>query len=348
MFNGKSILVTGGTGSFGKCFCETVLRDYRPERLIVYSRDEYKQARMTEELSTGAHPAIRYFLGDVRDRDRLLRAMSGVDFVIHAAALKQVPAAEYNPLEFIKTNIHGTTNVVEAAIDAGVHRVIALSTDKAVNPVNLYGATKLCSDKIFIAGNSYAGRKATRFSVVRYGNVLGSRGSVIPRFLSQRASGKLTVTDLSMTRFFISIEDAVGFTLAAFERMQGGELFVPKLPSCSLGDVVEALAPDCEHEVIGTRPGEKLHETLIPADEAHLALEFADHFVVQPTLPFWDRAGLRGGSPCKDGFSYASDRNPQRLGLPELHRECQKVAVKLGLPPLPTVSHATVATPAAG
>ncbi|MBL62051.1 MAG: UDP-N-acetylglucosamine 4,6-dehydratase (inverting) [Opitutae bacterium] len=313
MLNGKSILVTGGTGSFGSRFIQSVLRDYEPRRVIIYSRDEWKQSEMSAKPEF-QDPALRFFLGDVRDRQRLLRAMRGVDYVVHAAALKQVPAAEYNPHEFIKTNIDGAMNVVEASLTCGVEKVIALSTDKAVNPVNLYGATKLCSDKVFIAANSYAGDSGTIFSVVRYGNVIGSRGSVIPLFVKQRETGKLTVTDSKMTRFLLSLDEGVSFVQQSLVRMVGGELFVPKIPSCSLEDLIEVLAPDCEWDEIGLRPGEKMHEVLIPEDEAHNVLDFDTHFVIQPVQAFWgNRIGILGGASCSTGFCYSSDRNENFL-----------------------------------
>ncbi len=330
MFDGKSILVTGGTGSFGRRFCQQVLRLFRPARLIVYSRDEFKQSEMAADPAF-ASPSMRYFLGDVRDKDRLERAMAGVDFVVHAAALKQVPAAEYNPHEFIKTNINGATNVVEAALSQGVRKVIALSTDKAVNPINLYGATKLCSDKVFIAANSYRGKSPTGFSVVRYGNVIGSRGSVVPRFLKERESGVITVTDPEMTRFFITLDQGVKFVLDSFNRMSGGELFVPRLASCKLDDLIRVLAPRCERRVIGLRPGEKMHEMLIPADEAHLTIEYPDYFLIQPVLPFWRSESSRGGVPCPPNFCYASNTNPQWLTPEELTDYCRKIAIDLGL-----------------
>ncbi len=313
MFNGKSILVTGGTGSFGARFIQSILRDYEPHRVIVYSRDEWKQSEMAAKPEF-QNRSLRFFLGDVRDGQRLVRAMRGVDFVVHAAALKQVPAAEYNPHEFIKTNIDGAMNVVEASLTAGVQKVVALSTDKAVNPVNLYGATKLCSDKVFIAANSYAGDSGTIFSVVRYGNVIGSRGSVIPLFVKQRETGKVTVTDPSMTRFLLTLDEGVSFVQQSLARMVGGELFVPKIPSCSLEDLTAVLAPDCEWDVIGLRPGEKTHEILIPEDEARNVLDFDTHFVIQPVQAFWgNKIGILGGASCSSGFYYASNRNDDFL-----------------------------------
>lgn len=332
MLNHRSILVTGGTGSFGRQFCTSVLAAYRPERLIIYSRDELKQSEMQAD-PTFQHPAVRFFLGDVRDLERLSRAMKEVDVVVHAAALKQVPAAEYNPHEFIKTNINGAMNIVEAALTNGVEKVIALSTDKAVNPINLYGATKLCSDKIFTAANSYAGRNPTSFAVVRYGNVLGSRGSVIPVFLKQKPGGIITLTDPRMTRFFITLKEGVAFTLRCLERMSGGELFVPKIPSCTLDDLATAVCPESERRMVGIRPGEKLHETLIPGDEAHLTIEFEDYYIVLPVLPFLaDRIDTTGGKRCKAGFHYASNTNTQWLSVEELREVVQQVAAHLGLP----------------
>ena len=263
--------------------------------------------------------SVRFFLGDVRDKDRLCIAMRDVDYVIHAAALKQVPAAEYNPHEFIKTNVNGATNIVEAAIEAKVKRVVALSTDKAVNPVNLYGATKLCSDKVFIAANSYAGVGGTTFSVVRYGNVVGSRGSVIPLFQKQRESGKITITNPEMTRFLITLQQGVDFVLSSLEKMVGGELFVPKIPACTVSDLADVIAPYCEKEIIGLRPGEKMHEILIPSDEARNVLEFDNHFVIQPVQAFWgNKIGILGGVSCSEDFHYASNQNCESLSIEEL------------------------------
>jgi UDP-N-acetylglucosamine 4,6-dehydratase/5-epimerase len=274
------ILVTGGTGSFGKKFLEVMLQEFHPKKLIVYSRDELKQHEM--RVSGFDHPSLRYFIGDVRDRDRLLRAMHGVDVVVHAAALKQVPACEYNPMEAIKTNIIGTSNVVEAALDAGVKKVMALSTDKAVNPVNLYGATKLAAEKLVVQSNSYAGANVTRYACVRYGNVVGSRGSVVPVFLVQRKSGKITITDERMTRFWLSLEQGVHFVIRCIEQMHGGEVFVPKIPSMKVADLARAIAPQASMEIVGIRPGEKLHEVLISEDEARTTVELKDMYVVQP------------------------------------------------------------------
>jgi len=314
----SSILITGGTGSFGKEFIRNILRTSRPRRVIIYSRDEWKQSEMQADPEF-QDKSVRFFLGDVRDKDRLCLAMRDVDYVIHAAALKQVPAAEYNPHEFIKTNVNGATNIVEAAIEAKVKRVVALSTDKAVNPVNLYGATKLCSDKVFIAANSYAGVGGTTFSVVRYGNVVGSRGSVIPLFQKQRESGSITITNPDMTRFLITLQQGVDFVLSSLKNMVGGELFVPKIPACTVSDLANVLAPDCEKNIIGLRPGEKMHEILIPSDEARNVLEFDDHFVIQPVQAFWgNKIGILGGVSCSEGFHYASNQNCEFLSIEEL------------------------------
>ena len=318
MLDDSSILITGGTGSFGKEFIRNILRTSRPRRVIVYSRDEWKQSEMQADPEF-QDKSVRFFLGDVRDKDRLCLAMRDVDYVIHAAALKQVPAAEYNPNEFIKTNVNGATNIVEAAIEAKVKRVVALSTDKAVNPVNLYGATKLCSDKVFIAANSYAGVGGTTFSVVRYGNVVGSRGSVIPLFQKQRESGSITITNPDMTRFLITLQQGVDFVLSSLKNMVGGELFVPKIPACTVSDLANVLAPDCEKNIIGLRPGEKMHEILIPSDEARNVLEFDDHFVIQPVQAFWgNKIGILGGVSCSEGFHYASNQNCEFLSIEEL------------------------------
>ena len=318
MLDDSSILVTGGTGSFGQEFIRKVLQSSRPRRIIIYSRDEWKQSEMQADPDF-QDKSVRFFLGDVRDKDRLGLAMRDVDYVIHAAALKQVPAAEYNPHEFIKTNVNGATNIVEAAIGAKVKRVVALSTDKAVNPVNLYGATKLCSDKVFIAANSYAGGGATTFSVVRYGNVVGSRGSVIPLFQKQRETGKITITNPNMTRFLITLNQGVDFVLQSLKNMVGGELFVPKIPACTVDSLADVLAPNCEREIIGLRPGEKIHEILIPSDEARNVLEFENHFVIQPVQAFWgNKIGILGGVSCSPDFHYASNVNCKTLSLDEL------------------------------
>ena len=313
----KVILVTGGTGSFGKEFIKIMLEEYHPTKLIIFSRDELKQ----HEMRTGGfdHSSLRYFIGDVRDVDRLRRAMHGVHIVVHAAALKQVPACEYNPMEAIKTNILGSSNVVEAALDAGVEKVLALSTDKAVNPVNLYGATKLAAEKLFVQSNAYAGGMATRFSCVRYGNVVGSRGSVVPIFLQQRGNGRLTVTDQRMTRFWLTLEQGVRFVIRRIEQMRGGEVFVPKIPSMNLVDLAKAIAPGAQMEFVGIRPGEKLHEVLISEDEARGTVEMDDMFVVQPSGALWfGHSWQEQGRSLPDGFVYASNNNPQWLTVEQI------------------------------
>ncbi len=313
-----NVLVTGGTGSFGKKFIEVMLREYHPRKLIVYSRDELKQYEMQHQPPFD-HPSMRYFIGDVRDRARLERALHGVDVVVHAAALKQVPACEYNPMEAIKTNILGTSNVIEAALDAGVKKVMALSTDKAVNPVNLYGATKLAAEKLVVQSNAYAAGKATRYACVRYGNVVGSRGSVVPVFLKQRTTGKLTITDPRMTRFWLSLEQGVRFVIRCIEQMHGGEVFVPKIPSMKVVDLAKAIAPEAEIEVIGIRPGEKLHEVLISADESRSAVELEDMFVVQPPESSWfGREWSAKGRPLPEGFAYASNTNTEWLDVAQI------------------------------
>lgn len=325
MFNDSTILITGGTGSFGKRYARTLLKHYKPRKIIVFSRDELKQYEMAQEFT---HDCMRFFIGDVRDRDRMVMAMRGVDYVIHAAALKQVPAAEYNPMECIKTNVYGAENLIQAALQNGVRKVIALSTDKAANPINLYGATKLCSDKLFVAANNLSGDRQTRFSVARYGNVVGSRGSVVPYFKNQLEKGvrELPVTDVRMTRFWISLQQGVDFVLKNFERMWGGEVFVPKIPSVRIVDLAEAMAPGIPIRVIGIRPGEKLHEVMCPLDDYHLTLEFDDHYVIQPTIVFWDGAGHdyltdahgKTGRPAAEGFEYSSGGNPHFLNAGEI------------------------------
>lgn len=322
MFNGKNILVTGGTGSFGKVFIRTLLERYEPKKVIVYSRDELKQFEMQQVYDA---PCMRYFIGDVRDESRLLHAMEGVDCVVHAAALKQVPAAEYNPMECIKTNVGGAQNVINAALYAKVKKVIALSTDKAANPVNLYGATKLCSDKLFTAANNFVGAKETRFSVVRYGNVVGSRGSVVPFFRRLAAEGakELPITDPRMTRFWLRLEDGVDFVLKSFARMQGGEIFIPKIPSMRITDLAEAIAPGMPTKVIGIRPGEKLHEVMCPSDLYYDTLEFDDHFVIMPStqggaVDYAKNAIGEIGRSVPDGFDYNSGNNPHFLTVDEL------------------------------
>jgi len=321
MLDGKSLLITGGTGSFGRRMVATVLRYWRPRRLVVFSRDELKQSRMAQRFSPREHEALRYFIGDVRDADRLRRAMADIDYVIHAAALKQVPSCEYNPLEAIKTNVLGAANVIDAAIDRGVQAVVALSTDKAANPINLYGATKLCADKLFVAGNHYAGAGPTRMAVVRYGNVVGSRGSVIPLFLRQRREGLLTLTDPRMTRFWITLPRGVAFVLRSLKRMRGGEIFVPKLPSMCMADLARAIAPECPTETIGIRPGEKLHETMISVDDARQTLEYGNYYAIlpDPEMARFSREELPpGGVPCPEGFCYSSDTNPHWLSVEQL------------------------------
>lgn len=316
-WSNKVILVTGGTGSFGKKFVEIMLKEYNPEKLIIFSRDELKQHEM--RVSGFDQPNLRYFIGDVRDQLRLRRAMHGVDIVIHAAALKQVPACEYNPMEAIKTNILGSSNVIEAALDAGVEKVMALSTDKAVSPVNLYGTTKLAAEKLFVQSNAYAAGTATRFSCVRYGNVVGSRGSVIPIFIKQRYNGKLTITDPRMTRFWLTLEQGVKFVINCTEKMQGGEVFVPKIPSTRIVDLAQIIAPQAEIDVIGIRPGEKLHEVLINEDEARSTVELDEMFVVQPTAALWFGYQWHHlGKPLPDGFRYTSETNPEWLSVEQI------------------------------
>lgn len=324
MLDGKSVLITGGTGSFGQKYVATLLRRYRPSKIIIYSRDELKQYEMSQRFN---QPEMRYFIGDVRDSERLKQAMRGVDYVIHAAALKQVPAAEYNPMECIRTNINGAENVVQAALDAGVEKVIALSTDKAANPINLYGATKLASDKLFVAANNISGERRTRFAVVRYGNVVGSRGSVVPFFRSLIDNGAtaLPITHVDMTRFWITLQEGVNFVLGNFERMQGGEIFVPKIPSLRITDLATAMAPDLPQEIIGIRPGEKLHEVMCPADDSHLTYEFDNHYVIAPSIRFnhmdsdfsTSRLG-ESGVPVVQGFEYNSRNNPRFLSVAEI------------------------------
>ncbi|MHB8669437.1 MAG: UDP-N-acetylglucosamine 4,6-dehydratase (inverting) [Acidimicrobiales bacterium] len=315
---GKTILLTGGTGSFGHAFTERVLRDHPDAVLRLYSRDELKQSEMREQYG---EKQLRYFIGDVRDRNRLRRAAEGADIVVHAAAMKQVPACEYNPSEAIQTNIVGAQGVVDASIDAGVGRVVALSTDKAVNPVNLYGATKLCAEKVIVQGNAYAAASRTRLSCVRYGNVVGSRGSVVPIFRRQAAGGRLSITDERMTRFWITLDQAVDLVLYALEHMVGGEVFVPHIPSMRVVDLAEAIAPGVPWDVVGIRPGEKLHELLITADESRHAIRVDDVYVVVPEHPWWaDRSIWEGGETLEDGFVFASDRNDRWLTVEELCR----------------------------
>lgn len=315
---GATVLVTGGTGSFGRKFTETVLQRSRPHKLIIFSRDELKQHEMRQVFPDGEGSPMRYFIGDVRDRERLLRAFRGVDVVVHAAALKQVPACEYNPFEAIQTNVMGARNVIDAAIDQGVKKVLAISTDKAVSPVNLYGATKLCAEKMFVQANAYSGEKGTRFTCSRYGNVVGSRGSVIPVFLGQRSSGTITVTDPRMTRFWLTLEQGVDFVIRSIERMHGGEILVPKIPSMNIMDLAKAVAGDCEIREVGIRPGEKLHETLLSEDEARHSVELDDMYVIQPAHPWWRVENWAGGEPLPDGFSYASNTNSRWISADEL------------------------------
>ena len=312
----QTVLVTGGTGSFGRKFVEIMLREYKPKRLVIFSRDELKQHDMRSDGFD--HPSLRYFIGDVRDPQRLIRAFDGVTVVVHAAALKQVPACEYNPFEAIQTNIMGGRNVIDAAIDCGVKKVVALSTDKAVSPVNLYGATKLCAEKMFVQANAYAGGRETRFSCARYGNVVGSRGSVIPVFVEQRKRGKITITDKRMTRFWMTIDQGVRFVVNSIEVMHGGEIFVPKIPSMKLVDLAETIAPGCEVEFIGIRPGEKLHEALVSEDEARNTVELPDMFVIQPAHPWWQKENWVNAKPLPEGFHYTSDSNSRWLTNREL------------------------------
>lgn len=317
MFNGSNILITGGTGTFGNACAKYLLSHYTPSKVIIFSRDEFKQYEMAKRIPPNQYPAIRYFIGDVRDKDRLYRAFNGVDYVIHAAALKHVPAAEYNPFEAIKTNINGAANIIDAAIDLKIKKIIALSTDKAVSPVNLYGATKLCSDKLFSAANAYSA--ATSFSIVRYGNVLGSRGSVIPFFAQQRETGVLPVTDPRMTRFWITLEEGVKFVLDSFARMRGGEIFVPKLPSMNIMELAKAICPDCRIEVVGIRPGEKIHELMIPGDEGRSTREFDDHFVIFSPFYHWmQNSEALPGTAVPEGFEYSSGTNPWQLSVEDL------------------------------
>ena len=330
MFNDANILITGGTGSFGKKYTKILLEKYKPNKIIIFSRDELKQYEMAQEFN---QTCMRYFIGDVRDAARLKKAMKGVDYVIHAAALKHVPIAEYNPMECIKTNINGAQNVIDAAIECKVKKIIALSTDKAANPVNLYGATKLASDKLFVAANNLTGSKETIFSVVRYGNVVGSRGSVVPYFkkLISQGATELPITDDKMTRFFITLEDGVNFVLKNFERMQGGEIFIPKIASMKIVDMAKALAPDLPHKIVGIRPGEKLHEIMCPSDDSHLTLEFEDHYVIKPTIQFSGKRDFsvnalnEKSKMVEQGFEYNSGNNTQWLSDKELLKMCENI-----------------------
>ncbi len=334
MFDNASIMITGGTGSFGKKYTETLLKKYKPRRVVIFSRDELKQYEMAQKFND---PVMRYFIGDIRDSLRLVQAMQGIDIVIHAAALKHVPAAEYNPMECIKTNIHGAENVISAALENEVDKVIALSTDKAANPINLYGATKLASDKLFVAANNIAGPKRTRFSVVRYGNVVGSRGSVVPFFnkLISEGATELPITDPRMTRFWITLQEGVDFVLDNFSRMWGGEIFVPKIPSVRIMDLAQSMAPGVRTNIIGIRPGEKLHEVMCPADDSHLTLEFEDHFVIKPSIKFFgmdldyvtNRLG-ESGALVEQGFEYNSGSNSQFLTIEEISAMNEKTEIQ--------------------
>ena len=316
MLNNKIILITGGTGSFGKKMVQVILEHYTPKKLIIFSRDELKQFEMSQRWNPKKYPCLRYFLGDVRDKERLVHAFHGVDYVIHAAALKQVPAAEYNPTEFVKTNIIGAMNIIDAALFTNVQKVIALSTDKACNPVNLYGATKLCSDKLFIAANAYSGRESV-FTIVRYGNVMGSRGSVVPFFKEMSATGILAITDPRMTRFWITLDQAVHFVLKILEIAKGEEIFVPKIPSMKITDLAKAIAPDCKHKVIGIRPGEKIHEVLIGEDDGRNTIEYKECFIIKPNITT-EEEKLDGGRRSPEGFKYASNNNPDIISVEEL------------------------------
>ncbi len=318
--DGRKVLLTGGTGSFGKAFVKKLLQEHDVKRLVVYSRDELKQFDMAQDIDA---PNLRYFIGDVRDGNRLERAFDGIDTVIHAAALKQVVTAEYNPIECIMTNILGAENVINAAINKGVRHVIALSTDKAVNPLNLYGATKLCSDKLFVAANNMSGKSGCKFSVVRYGNVIASRGSVVPVFRKQKQTGTLTITDPRMTRFWLTLEQGTDFVIKCLRLMRGGEVFIPKIPSMRIADLATAMAPQCKQKVIGIRPGEKLHEVLIPADEAGYTLEFKDYYIINPSIHMWEENRTRvyggeDGHAVSENFEYSSDANTQWISGQEL------------------------------
>lgn len=330
MLSQSTILITGGTGSFGHTFVPMTLEKYNPRRLVIYSRDEMKQWNMAKRFVDD--PRVRFFIGDVRDRERLYRALDGVDYVVHAAATKIVPTAEYNPFECIKTNVMGAMNLVDACIDRGVKKLVALSTDKASSPVNLYGATKLVSDKVFIAGNSYAGGKKTRFAVVRYGNVMGSRGSVIPFFMETAKSGVLTITDPRMTRFMITLEQGVELVWHAFDDMVGGEIYVKKIPSMNICDIARAVDPGCEQKIVGIRPGEKLHEQMIGVEDAPHTYEYSDHYKILPAIHNWDSDGgrIKDGKRVPDGFSYCSDTNSSWMTIPELRAWIDANRAKIG------------------
>jgi UDP-N-acetylglucosamine 4,6-dehydratase len=327
MLNDKVILITGGTGSFGKKCTEIILKSYKPKKLIIFSRDELKQYEMQQIFNEKDYPCIRYFIGDIRSKDRLYRGFYGVDYVIHTAALKQVPALEYNPFEAVETNIIGAQNIIDAAIDSDVKKVIFVSTDKAVNPINLYGATKLCAEKLFVTGNSYAGGK-TKFSVVRYGNVVGSRGSVIPFFLKYKQNGGLPITDPRMTRFWITLEQGVEFVIKCIEMMHGGEIFVPKIPSMKIVDLAKVICPECRIEVIGIRPGEKVHEVLISKDEARRTIDAGDFFVIQPNFPYWNFEARYNGNPLPDEYEYTSDNNNKWLPVDELKEMIKDIRIE--------------------
>lgn len=330
MLKNSTILITGGTGSFGHTFVPMTLARYQPRKLIIYSRDEMKQWEMAKLF--GRDERVRFFIGDVRDRERMYRALDGIDYVVHAAATKIVPTAEYNPFECVKTNVNGAMNVIDACIDRGVKGVVALSTDKASSPVNLYGATKLASDKLFVAGNSYAGEKGCKFSVVRYGNVMGSRGSVIPFFLTQKGKGSLPVTDARMTRFMITLEQGVELVWHAFEDMEGGEIYVKKIPSMKVTDIAQAVDPDARHEIVGIRPGEKLHEQMIGPEDAHYTFEYPEHFKILPAIHSWheDFKRIKDGKRVPEGFTYASDSNTEWMGVPTLRQWIADHADKIG------------------
>ena len=330
MFENKILLITGGTGSFGNTFVPMTLEKYNPKKIIIFSRDEMKQWDMAKKYQND--PRVRFFIGDVRDKERLYRALDGVDYVVHAAATKIVPTAEYNPFECVKTNVHGAMNLIDACIDKGVKRVVALSTDKASSPINLYGATKLASDKMFVAGNSYSGAHGTRFAVVRYGNVMGSRGSVIPFFMSIKDKGVLPITDERMTRFMISLEQGVELVWHAFQDMEGGEIYVKKIPSMKVTDLARVVAPEAKQEVIGIRPGEKLHEQMISAEDAYYTFEYPEHFKILPTINDWanDAKRIKDGKKVPDGFVYASDNNPEWMSDADLQNWIDANRSKIG------------------
>jgi UDP-N-acetylglucosamine 4,6-dehydratase len=327
----KVILLTGGTGSFGQKFTEIVLKEHNPAAIRIYSRSELLQMQMAQKFNN--NPRLRFFIGDVRDKERLTRAMNGADIVVHAAALKQVPTSEYNPLEAVKTNINGAANIIDAAIDNNVERVFNISSDKAVHPVNLYGATKLVAEKLFIQGNTYVGFRRTHFSCVRYGNVVGSRGSVVPLFLAQKKQGKITITDERMTRFWLTLEQGIRFVIDCIDRMRGGEIFIPKIPSMKITTLAEAIAPKAKREIVGIRPGEKLHEVLLSEEEAYHAREFDDYFVIEPEHPFWSKDNIIGGKPLPDGFTYTSDNNTRWLSTEELKKMVEGLQAASPIPP---------------